>query len=185
MNTARDAYLRLGGDLAKSYEGICPLQLAYLAVLIEENSTEVLNELDNALARGANLDLIWPMWALWLFEKELQKFKTSAPIAALFQRVVDGDQPTQKEWDSARTASVRVTHEMYVATAASVASSAAWAMSSAVSTGYAAEEAASVASKVAYAAWEKSVADAAKASAEAAWTRMAEQLRRLLREATT
>ena len=75
MSAAHDAARRLGTNLPIAYiEMGVPPQLAYVACEIDEHA-HVLDDLDEALARKANLNRAWLLWALWLFEVELVTYK--------------------------------------------------------------------------------------------------------------
>ena len=99
VSAQHEAMQRLGADIVAVYAELCPPQLAHLAFALKiDKDCIVFETLDAAIARKANLDLIWPRWALWLFEAELKKYPASASVAALFRRVVaGGDLPTRAE----------------------------------------------------------------------------------------
>lgn len=95
--SAHETMRRLGVNLPEMYAKLCSPELAHLAVEIDKH-IPVLDALDTAIQQKADLNLIWPRWALWLFDVELAQYEISAPVAALFRRECDGDLPTRKEW---------------------------------------------------------------------------------------
>lgn len=125
MSTAHETMRRLGVDLPNLYAALCPPLLAHLAVEIDAYNP-VLDVLDTAIQRKADLSLVWPRWALWLFDVELVQYKNSVLVAALFRRWCAGDRPSVVEWDKTAAKVVRV-EALWAAAVASAAASPRWA----------------------------------------------------------
>jgi hypothetical protein len=47
---------------------------------------------------GADLTQVIDHWFLWLLEAELGEYKASAPVAALYRRRLEGDEPPEEKW---------------------------------------------------------------------------------------
>ena len=168
MSAAHNAARALGANLQVGYiEMGVPEQLAHLACEINKHEF-VLNDLDDALARKADLKLVWPRWALWLLDVELKKYKTSAPVAALVRRQCEGDLPSRTAWQAAE-------HEAWAEKTKEAATMAA----------EVAETVARAALKAEAAAWAAGwgVWALEADTQEVARSRMAEKLKQLLKEA--
>jgi hypothetical protein len=115
-------------------------------------------------------------WMLWLLEKELGKYPTSEPVAALYRRRLAGDEPSQGEWAAADAAADAAAAAAAAARAADAAAAAAAAAARAAAyAAAAAADADAAADAAAYAA-------AADAAAEAeAGQRIAQALLDALR----
>ncbi len=57
-------------------------------------------------------------WFYWLLTVELGGYASSAPVAALYQRRLSGDEPTRAEWAAAAAAAARYAAARYAAAAA-------------------------------------------------------------------
>ena len=152
-----------------------PVRLAYLEDSIFEGLPVDLakswpERFLNAIPVGADLEKIWPQYAIWLLESvseysdEVGK-KAIETVIDLYERILNGEEVTDQEWaaedaaDAARAARAAAA----AAEAAEAAARAAWAA-------WAAEDAADA-------------AGAAEDAAEAAWKKQADKLIELLKEA--
>jgi hypothetical protein len=174
LNKRRGLELDVSNHMAYEEHLGIPVQLARLEDCIfeglpSEDAKLWPERFSSAISVGADLATVWPKFSLWILTDSglLHPDEATRPsvdaVAALYRRWVDGDMPSQAEWESAAWS----------------AESAAWSAESA------ARSAESAAWSAESAAWSAASAarSAARSAESAAWKSMADKLVELLEQA--
>jgi hypothetical protein len=161
-----------------------PVQIAYLMDYIFEalpvdKAKDWPVRIMSAIPVGKDLSGVYDRWCVWVLRRLVVLAGVSAPVvevmASLFERAVEGDEPTNMEWAQAAEAA-RAAQAAWAARAARAAEAAraaraaeaAWAAGAARAAEAAEAARAARAAQAAWAAWAAGAARAAEA-AEAAW----------------
>lgn len=85
-----------------------PVEVAHLEDLIFEDipTADAMLWPDRfltAIPVGSDLSMVWPMFAVWLLTKECPSV-VGKLVAGLYQRRIDGDEPSAEEWRNAQEA---------------------------------------------------------------------------------
>ena len=126
-----------------------------------------------AVPTQVDLSMVWPRFAIWLLTVECAS-ESGTRVAALYQRRIDGDEPTDQQWDAWAAWDARAASAARAAWAAWAASAAraAWAASAARD------------ASAARAAWAASAARDARDARDASYQRQADHLVALLKSAS-